>query len=105
MGDKTLWKRGRYLLSWVWLFFILDVGTLPIFTDVACPPQYNLCVKVDYADGSSELLLLIEDPEEPTVLTGHAESDIDAMAVVILADEVDPDDTVRFTILHRKRKF
>ena len=62
-------------------------------------------MKVDYADGSSELLLLNEDPDEPTVLTGHPESDIDNMAVVILADEDEPDDTVRFAKLHGNQKF
>ena len=80
--------------------FILDDGELPFFTDVGCVSDHNLCLQVDYADGSSELLLLDEELEAPTILKGYLESDPDIRAVVILADEYSPDDTVRFITIN-----
>ena len=57
---------------------------------------YDVCLVAKYADGSSELLLLNEEPDTPTILKGHLGSNIDTKAVVILADEDNSDDTVDF---------
>ena len=70
---------------------------LPTFLNVTCPEDVTaeMCVDVRYADGSSDMLLMLRPHKDaPTVLKGMLKSHRPTKVVIILQDQNNPEATV-----------
>ena len=72
----------NYLRSLVYV----DVG-LPSFSQTDCGPNYDLCLKVDYADGAGDVIQLVEMPDYPEILNGYLQSEDSVLVTVILGED------------------
>ena len=62
-------------------------GGLPAFSETDCDPIYDLCLKVDYADGAEDVIELLEMPDFPEILNGYLQREDSVMVTVILGED------------------
>lgn len=81
-----------------------NIGTVPTFRKVDCPTNtYELCVAVDFDDGSEDLIMANKTTNAPTVLKGILKS-TGNKAVIILRDNVEPKTNLEETVGIQIRK-
>ena len=80
---------GIHIFLWFLKYLTCPEDVLPTFEDNECPPDsgMDLCVKVTFGNGVTDILLLTRDSPNSTVYEGVLKDEVDASVVLIDAPE------------------